>query len=108
MEKRRGGNDGQKYFLKTEGGVLDSCTVPASIWLVHVSSVRTASTQTCICENNWIRSIAGVWRVKRRRMKDLRESESESESEIFIRSFQTQETSAKTITGRCRRGHLEK
>ena len=31
--------------------------------------------------------------------------ESESESEIFIRSFQTQETSAKTITGRCRRGH---
>ena len=33
---------------------------------------------------------------------------SESESEIFIRSFQTQETSAKTITGRCRRGHLEK
>ena len=31
---------------------------------------------------------------------------SESESEIFIRSFQTQETSAKTITGRCRRGHL--
>ena len=34
------------------------------------------------------------------------ESES-SESEIFIRSFQTQETSAKTITGRCRRGHLE-
>ena len=35
-------------------------------------------------------------------------TESESESEIFIRSFQTQETSAKTITGRCRRGHLEK
>ena len=34
--------------------------------------------------------------------------ELESESEIFIRSFQTQETSAKTITGRCRRGHLEK
>ena len=34
-------------------------------------------------------------------------AESESESEIFIRSFQTQETSAKTISGRCRRGgHL--
>ena len=31
-------------------------------------------------------------------------SESESESVIF----QTQETSAKTISGRCRRGHLEK
>ena len=36
------------------------------------------------------------------------ETESESESEIFIRSFQTQETSAKTITGRCRRGNDKK
>ena len=35
----------------------------------------------------------------------VRITESESESEIFIQSFQTQETSAKTITGRCRRGH---
>ena len=27
----------------------------------------------CSCENNWIRRIAGVERVERRRMKDLRE-----------------------------------
>ena len=26
-----------------------------------------------ICENNWIRRIAGVWSVERRIMKDLRE-----------------------------------
>ena len=26
-----------------------------------------------VCENNWIRRIAGVKRVERRRMKDLRE-----------------------------------
>ena len=26
-----------------------------------------------VCENNWIRRIAGVRRVERRRMKDLRE-----------------------------------
>ena len=32
MEKRRGGNDGQKDFQKTEGEVLDSCVVPASIY----------------------------------------------------------------------------
>ena len=36
------------------------------------------------------------------------ESDSESESEvIYLVLFQTQETSAKTTSGRCRRGHLE-
>ena len=35
--------------------------------------------------------------------------EYESESEIFIRSYSRPlETSAKTISGRCRRGNLEK
>ena len=34
---------------------------------------------------------------------------SESESELFYSVLlQTQETSAKTISGRCRRGHLER
>ena len=37
----------------------------------------------------------------------LGESESESES-FYSVLLQTQETSAKTISGRCRRGHLEK
>ena len=32
MEKRRGGNGGQKDFQKTEGNVLDSCVVPASTY----------------------------------------------------------------------------
>ena len=33
----------------------------------------------------------------------------ESESEVFyLVIFQNQETSAKTTSGRCRRGHLEK
>ena len=36
-------------------------------------------------------------------------SPGESESEvIYLVIFQTQETSAKTKSGRCRRGHLEK
>ena len=41
MEKRRGGNGGQKDFQKTEGKVLDSY-----VWcqLGDVSSIRTAST----------------------------------------------------------------
>ena len=37
----------------------------------------------------------------------MKESESESESFHSV-LLQTQETSAKTISGRCRRGHLEK
>ena len=40
-------------------------------------------------------------------MKSSSESGSESES-VYLVIFQTQETSAKTISGRCRRGHLEK
>ena len=73
MEKCRGGNDGQKYFQKTEGGGPGFLRGASwYIWHGDVSSVRTASTQTCICENNWISRIAGVWRVERRRMKDLR------------------------------------
>ena len=32
MEKRRGGDDGQKDFQKTEGEVLCSCVVPASTY----------------------------------------------------------------------------
>ena len=36
---------------------------------------------------------------------EIEESESESFYSVLL---QTQETSAKTISGRCRRGHLEK
>ena len=58
MEKRRGGNDGQKDLQKTEGGgPVFLRGASQYIWLGDVSSVQTASTQTCICENNWIRRI---------------------------------------------------
>ena len=40
---------------------------------------------------------------------ETHQEESESESESFYSVLlQTQDTSAKTISGRCRRGHLEK
>ena len=45
MEKRRGGNDGQKDFQKTEvegPGLL--CGASQCLWLGDVTSVRTAST----------------------------------------------------------------
>ena len=40
--------------------------------------------------------------------KKVTDSDSDSDSDSFIWSLQTQETSAKTKSGRCRRGHLEK
>ena len=64
---------------------------------LRCNSCSLISCWFCCISVGW--SLASVVRI---------ESESESESEIFIRSFQTQETSAKTITGRCRRGHLER
>ena len=67
MEKRRGGNDGQKDFQKTEGKVLDTYGLET----LALSELHKHKLQAC--ENNWIRKIAGVRRVERRRMKDLRE-----------------------------------
>ena len=74
MEKLRGGNGGQKYFQKLKGKVLDSRVVPSSTYgleMLAQSELHQHNLQ--VCENNWIRRIAGVRRVERRRMKDLRE-----------------------------------
>ena len=74
MEKCRGGNGRQKYFQKTEGTVLDSCVVPASTYgLETLDLPEMHQHKLQVCANNWIRRIAGVMRVERRRMKDLRE-----------------------------------
>ena len=57
-----------------KGKVLDSCVVPASTYgweTLALSELHQHKPQ--VCENNWIRRIAGVKRVERRRMKDLRE-----------------------------------
>ena len=54
--------------------VLDSCVLPASTYgleTLALSELHQHKLQ--VCENNWIRKIAGVRRVERRRMKDLRE-----------------------------------
>ena len=74
MEKRRGGNGGQKDFQKLKGKVLDSCMVPASTYGLETLAPSELHQHTLqVCENNWIWKIAGVRRVERRRMKDLRE-----------------------------------
>ena len=64
----------RKISRKLKGKVLDSCVVPASTYgleTLALSELHQHKPQ--VCENNWIRKIAGVRRVERRRMKDLRE-----------------------------------
>ena len=64
----------RKISRKLKGNVLDSCVVPASIYgleTLALSELHQHKLQ--VCGNNWIRRIAGVRRVERRRMKDLRE-----------------------------------
>ena len=64
----------RKISRKLKRKVLDSCVVPASTYgleTLALSELHQHKLQ--VCENNWIRRIAGVRRVERRRMKDLRE-----------------------------------
>ena len=64
----------RKISRKLKGKVLDYCVVPASTYgfeTLALSELHQHKLQ--VCENNWIRRIAGVRRVERRRMKDLRE-----------------------------------
>ena len=59
---------------KLKGMVLDSCVVTASIYGLETLALSELNQHKLqLRENNWIRSIAGVKRVERRRMKDLRE-----------------------------------
>ena len=64
----------RKISRKLKGKVLDSCVVPASTYgldtLAPLSELHQHKLQ--VCENNWIRKIAGVRRVERRRMNDMR------------------------------------
>ena len=64
----------RKISRKLKGKVLDSCVVPASTYgLERLALTELHQHKLQVCENNWIRRIAGVRRVERRRMKDLRE-----------------------------------
>ena len=63
----------RKISRKLKGKVLNSCVVPASTYgldTLALSELHQHKLQVC---ENWIRRIAGVRIVERRRMKDLRE-----------------------------------
>ena len=69
------GSGGQKYFQKTEGegpGFLCGASyIVRGLETLALSELHQHLYKLQVCENNWIRKIAGVRRVERRRMKDL-------------------------------------
>ena len=70
MEKSKGRNIPRTL----KGKFLNSCVVPASRPTYGLETLALSELQRHllhVCENNWIRRIAGVKRVERRRMKDL-------------------------------------
>ena len=51
-----------------------SCVTPASLYGMETVALTERQQQRLqVCENNWVRMIAGVNRVARRRMDELRE-----------------------------------
>ena len=72
--KCRGGNGGQKYFQKTEvGGHGFMCGAMHSTYSLETLVLSERHQHKLqVRENNWIRRIAGVRRVERRRLIDLR------------------------------------
>ena len=64
----------RKIFRKLKWKVPDSCVVPASPYGVETLPLfELHQHKLQVCENNWIRRIAGVRRVERRIMKYMRE-----------------------------------
>ena len=59
---------------KLNGKVLGACVTPAMLYGLETLPVSEKHQHRLqVCENNWVRRIAGVKRVDRRRMDELRE-----------------------------------
>ena len=59
---------------KLKGKVLGACVTPAMRYGLETLPVSEKHQHRLqVCENNWVRRIAGVKRVDRRRMDELRE-----------------------------------
>ena len=64
----------RKISRKLKGKVLDSWVVPAITFVVRkFAQSELHQHKLQVCENKWIRKLAEVRRVERRRMKDMRE-----------------------------------
>ena len=59
---------------KLKGKVLGACVTPAMMYGLETLPVSEKHQHRLqVCENNWVRRIAGVKRMDRRRMDELRE-----------------------------------
>ena len=59
---------------KLKGKVLGACVTTAKLYGLETLPVSEKQQHRLqVCENNWVRRIAGVKRVDRRRMDELRE-----------------------------------
>ena len=64
----------RKISRKLKGKVLMSCVTPAYLYsLETVAPTEIQQQRLQACKNNWVRRIAGVMRVDRRRMDELME-----------------------------------
>ena len=58
---------------KLKGRLLGACVTPAMLYGLETLPVSEKHQHRLqVCENNWVRRIAGVKRVDRRRMDELR------------------------------------
>ena len=65
---------GRHISKKLKGKVLGACVTPAMLYGLETLPVTDKHQHSLqVCENNWVRRIAGVKRVDRRRMDELRE-----------------------------------
>ena len=59
---------------KLKGKVLMSCVMLAHLYSLETVALTERQQQRLqVCDNNWVRKIAGVKRVDRRRMDELKE-----------------------------------
>ena len=64
----------RRISKKLKGKVLSVCVVPALAYGLETVALTDAQHQKLqICKNNWVRRIAGVKRVEKRRLEELRE-----------------------------------
>ena len=74
MESSCRGDGGPANLKETEGqGHEHLCDPGMPVRNGNLGNDRTITTKAAVCENNWVRKIAGVTRADRRRMVELRE-----------------------------------
>ena len=64
----------RRISKRLKGKVMSTCVTPACLYGTETLAMTELQQQRLqVCENNWVRKIAGAKRVDRRRMVELRE-----------------------------------